>query len=270
MVQIGVCASVAALAALDDWPFDFAEVSVRDALVPESAEEAFAAHLHALARLPVPTVAANVLLPPDLTLVETPHRGIDYGRLERYIRTAIDRAQRAGIEIIVFGSGAARACPDGCRREEATRQIADHLARWSEWSKGSGVRFALEPLRYGETNTINTLAEGAALIQTIADSGATLLADIYHMTCNREPPESLLVAAPLLSHVHASEVQDRAPPGRHGDDFRPFFSVLRQAGYDRRISLECTWHDLQAESGPAVATVRDQWAAAAPGDRLEV
>jgi sugar phosphate isomerase/epimerase len=262
MVQIGVCAGLTPLAALDRWPFDFVEVSGRDVLMPEAPEREFAPNQEALRRLPVPVSAANVLLPPDLKLVATPDRPVDGSRIERYIRTAIERAHGVGIEIIVFGSGAARARPATCRPQDAAHQIAAHLARWSDWARGSGVLFALEPLRYEETNTINTVGEGAALLRTIPDSGATLLADIFHMVCNGEAPDDLVAAVPLLSHVHVSEGQDRAPPGTYGDDFRAYFSVLRPAGYAGRISLECGWTDLGREAGPAVEAVREQWTTA--------
>jgi sugar phosphate isomerase/epimerase len=114
-------------------------------------------------------------------------------------------------------------------------------------------------LRYEETNTLNTVAEAGALIARINKPCARLLADIYHMACNNESPEELLLWASLLSHVHVAEKQERAAPGRYGEDFRPYFSALHQAGYDRRISIECSWQNLAAEVSPAIETLRRQW-----------
>ena len=40
-----------------------------------------------------------------------------------------------------------------------------------------------------------------------------------------------------------------------------YFDTLgeAQAGYDQRISIECTWQDFAAEVGPALAVLREQW-----------
>src|SRR5438045_2166312 len=114
-------------------------------------------------------------------------------------------AGRRRIRVIVFGSGAARACPPDWDRADAERQIGEHLARWSVWARACGVTLALEPLRYEETNTLNTVVEGGALVRGIAASGATLLADLYHMARNGEPPDSILPWASLLSHTHVAE-----------------------------------------------------------------
>ena len=58
-----------------------------------------------------------------------------------------------------------------------------------------------------------------------------------------------------------SQLQGRAAPGQHGEDFRPYFSVLHRAGYDQRIVIECHWHNIAAEVDTALAVLREQWAA---------
>ncbi len=121
----------------------------------------------------------------------------------------------------------------------------------------------LEPLQYEETNTLNTVAESGAAVSTIIDSGARLLADTYHMACNGEDPATLLPVGSLLTHIHVAEKQDRAAPGTHGEDFRPYFSVLHRVGYDQRISIECRWRNFVAEVAPAIAVLKEQWAASA-------
>ena len=260
MMRFGVCTSYDNASAWRDAPVDYIEESVQRFLRPERPQEEFAAHLARAAALPLPIEAANNLLPPDLSLVATPTRQVDHARLEAYMRTALERAAQAGIRVLVFGSGGARACPAGVTRADAERQIGAHLATWSIWARDYDVQIALEPLRYEETNTLNTVAEGGALVTSIAASGATLLADVYHMACNGEAPASLEPYGPLLAHVHVAERRDRAAPGRYGEDFRPYFAALRRAHYDRRISVECNWQDFAAEVGPAMATLRAQWA----------
>ena len=79
------------------------------------------------------------------------------------------------------------------------------------------------------------------------------------MACNGEPPDSILPWASLLAHAHVAEREERTPPGRHGDDLRPYLAALPRAGYDGRLSIECTWRAFPAEVGPAIATLRRQW-----------
>jgi hypothetical protein len=131
-MRYGICAPFRAVAGLHTIPFDYLEVGVQPFLLPEQSQEAFeeqwqeARHL-----IPVPIEAANALFPADLPLIETPARQVDRDRIESYIRTVLRRAEQVGIRIIVFGSGAARACPAGYDRQDAERQIAEDLERTS-------------------------------------------------------------------------------------------------------------------------------------------
>jgi sugar phosphate isomerase/epimerase len=264
-MKFGICAPYSEVAMLKDISFDYLEENVQRFLQPEHAQEIFEEVWRKAHVLPIPIEAANNLLPPTLPLVATPTQQVDAARLERYMKTALRRAEQVGIRVIVFGSGGARACPPGYHRADAVQQIGEHLYRWSEWAQDYGVQMALEPLGFEETNTLNTVSESGELVTRLATSDATLLVDVYHMACNGEPPESMLPWASLLSHVHVAEKQERAAPGRYGEDFRPFFSVLHQARYDRRISIECHWQDLAAEIGPAIETLKQQWAASGDG-----
>ncbi len=258
-MRFGICAPFREVTTLTSIPFDYLEENVQRFLAPEQSQTYFEEQLQVARTLPVPIEAANSLLPSDLVLVATSTRQVDTVRLERYIKTALQRAERAGIRVIVFGSGTARACPAGYDHDDAVRQIGEHLATWSEWARNHGVQIVLEPLRYEETNTLNTIAEGGALVSQHTASGARLLADVYHMLCNCEAPETLSPWVSLLSHVHVAEQQGRTAPGQHGEDFRPYFSALHRGGYDQRISIECNWHDLISEVDLALAVLREQW-----------
>lgn len=261
-MKFGICTSVTQAATLKNIPFDYLEEGVRSFLVPEQPQETFAVLLQAARKLPVPIEAANVFLPGDLPLIATPTRPIDTARIEHYVKTALQRAEQVGIRVIVFGSAGARNCPEGYDKEDAVRQTAQHLATWSEWARNHGVEIALEPLGYAEANTINTVVEGGAVVQSIMDSGARLLADTYHMVCNKEEPASMQPYVPLLAHVHVAELEGRAAPGQSDFDFRPYFSVLKRGGYDRRISIECHWGQMSSEVDRAMATLHEQWASA--------
>lgn len=258
-MRFGICAPYREVAALKSCPFDYLEENVQRFLIPERPQEEFEEFWQEARQLLVPIEVANSLLPADLTVVATPSRPVDTKRLARYMKTVLQRAEQVGIRIIAFGSGSARACPPGYNRADAVQQVGAHLSQWSDWAQKQGVQIVLEPLRYEETNTLNTVAEAGTLVASIGKPAARLLADVYHMACNNESPEDILHWASLLSHVHVAEKQDRAAPGRYGEDFRLYFSALRQADYDRSISIECSWQNFAAEVGPAIETLREQW-----------
>jgi sugar phosphate isomerase/epimerase len=258
-MRFGICAPYREVAALEAYPFDYLEEQVQRFLLPERPQEEFEALWHEARQLPVPIECANSLLLADLRLVATPTQAVDPQRLERYMQTALQRAEQVGIRLIVFGSGGARVCPPNYNHTDAVHQIGVHFTHWSEWAQNHGVEIVLEPLRYEETNTLNTLTEAGALVAQIDRPRARLLADCYHMASNHESPQDLLPWSGFLSHVHVAEKRDRAAPGHSGEDFRPFFAALHQAGYDRRISIECHWQNLAAEVPPALETLREQW-----------
>ena len=261
-MKFGICTSFRNVQHLKERHFDYLEESVQRFLIPERPQEDFEANLQAARQLSFPIEAANSMLPADLVLVATPERKIDTVRVENYIKTMLQRADQADLRVIVFGSGNARACPPGYAKTNAAQQIQEHLATWSNWANNYGIQIVLEPLGYEETNLFNTVAESGEMISQIAGSGARLLADIYHMACNQEEPTSVVPYGSLLKHVHVAEKQHRAAPGHYGEDLRPYFSALKQASYNQRISIECNWTDLASEVNPAIETLRTQWSEA--------
>jgi len=261
-MRFGICAPFQQVAALSAFPFDYLEENVQRFLCPEATQETFEALWQAARRLPVRIEAANSFFPASLPLIDTPTRRADSARIMRYVKTALQRAEQVGIDLIVFGSGTARACPEGVSKDSAMQQLGEYLVTWNEWGRQHGVEVVLEPLRYEETNILNTVAECGACVTHLGNSNVKILVDTYHMACNKEDISSILPHIQHVAHVHVAEEEDRAAPGQRGFDFRPYFSALQAGRYDRRISIECHWSDLATEVDPAIATLRTQWSSA--------
>jgi sugar phosphate isomerase/epimerase len=264
-MKFGICASFREVALLNTRPFDFLEENIQRFLVPEQPQAVFDDLLREARRLSLSPEVANTFFPSDLFLIDTATRRRDAPRLERYVKTTLQRAEQAGIQVLVFGSGLARACPEGYDPQAALRQLGDALATWCDWARGYGVTIALEPLRYEETNMLNTVEECGTFLSGLSGRGAQLIVDLYHMACNREAPESMLPWTSLLSHVHVAQQAGRAAPTADGEDFRSAFAVLKRAGYDRRISIECHWRDLACEVDSALSVLREQWQSSTMG-----
>jgi len=117
-----------------------------------------------------------------------------------------------------------------------------------------GITIATEPLRKHEINIVNSAGEGLALVQAIDDPAFQLMIDFFRLASDREDPAIVLRAATHLWHLHRANRDGRVYPLERTEfDDAPFFTNLRQAGYDRRISVEAT---LAIEAPRAIVLVR--------------
>jgi hydroxypyruvate isomerase len=60
-----------------------------------------------------------------------------------------------------------------------------------------------------------------------------------------DTPDDLKNAMDVVAHMEIAEKEKRTYPGIKGDDFRPFFRVLKQGGYRGAISIEGKGDDSQ-------------------------
>lgn len=260
-MEIGICAHPKDTAGLSLEAFDFIEVNVQSFLAPEKKDSDFQPHLDAAGRAIKPVKTANCFLPGDLKCVGP---GIDHGRLRRHAERAFSRAKRTGIEIIVFGSGAARSVPGGYSQEHALEDFAGVLREIGPIARRCGVTLVIEPLNKLECNFINLLAEGAEAVERCDHPNVRLLADAYHMMKEGESASEIMRFGHLLRHVHLAELAGRCFPGKSREDFRPFFQMLRQAGYTGRVALECGWDDIRTDLAVSTRYLREQMAAYFP------
>ena len=263
---IGICTSLGNAATAKSAGCAYIEEGVRSFLVPDRSDAEFQDKLGLLKGSPLPVLACNSFLPETLKSVGP---GARHDEIIAFAGTAFRRAREAGVKTIVFGSSGSRNIPDGFNRVEARRQFVALLRRMGPLAREHGVVVAIEPLNRGECNFINSVSEGAGIAREVDDPGIRLLADIYHMLCEDEGPESIVAAGPLLVHCHIAEENGRTPPGVHGEDFTPYLNALRRIGYQGGISFEGRWTDIAKELPAAVKTFEAQMArvVAAAGKR---
>ena len=252
-MKFGVCADLNVAPALAKAGFDFLELNVQTHLKPQEPEEAFRPILKQIRACPLPCKAANCFVPANLKIT-----GEDIGRkrLRAYAQVAFDRARRAGIETIVFGSGGARRVPDGFPRNRAWEQLVEFGRMIGPLAGKQGVTVAVEPLNRQECNVLTTVAEGAAYVREVNHPAIRLLADAYHWNRDSDRAEDIVAAGPLLRHVHVATCPGRAAPGCDDMDLAPFFDALLQAGYDGRVSIESQWQDMPSQAPKALAALK--------------
>ena len=254
-MKIGLCTSIDNAALAADAGFDFIEENVQNLLVPEQPDEIFAPKLKALRVAPLPAIAANCFLPAALKCTGPE---VDAARLDRYAATALRRARESGMRHIIFGSGGARQIPEGFPRAEAREQYLAFLRRLAPMAEAENVVVLIESLNKKECNFMNPLAEAAAFVEEVAHPHLLMMADTYHMSVDGEAPEEIVKYARWIQHIHIAELEGRAAPGTHGEDFAPFLHALKEINYQGGISFECIWQDLPAQAAGSLKSFRAQ------------
>jgi sugar phosphate isomerase/epimerase len=203
----------------------------------------------------IPVEACNNFFPPQIRLTgeeARPRAALDY------LGAALDRAAALGVKIIVLGSSGAKNIPPGFPYPRARAQFAELLARIDQAVRPLGITVALEPLNKRESNFITTAGEALALVRELSLGGIKLLIDYYHLRMEDEGPPVIGEAGPELRHLHiASKEGRRFPRQGDGEDYRGFFTRLRAAGYDERVSVEAYSQDLPGEGAASLRFLRE-------------
>ena len=256
-MRFGVCTRVEHGEALKHIGWDFVEELIQPFLMGESPDDAWTG-LTRLKNCPLPLPAANAMLPPHLKPVGP---DVDWDKLQTYMTRVLSRAQKTGIKILVFGSGVARTVPDGFDRNEAKKQILQFIRMSANLAAQHNVVIVAEHLNRGECNIINSLDEAMEYVLEVNHPNYLCLVDSFHFWLEKESLGSLKRCMPYIRHVHVSDTQGRVPPGESGlHDYRPFFKIIKEAGYDGLISVEATGFMGTEDSSPRVLEyLRNSW-----------
>jgi sugar phosphate isomerase/epimerase len=131
------------------------------------------------------------------------------------------------------------------------RSALDELGACAEQR---GVPFIYEPLNRFETNLVNTMADGVALLQSLQTGNVKLLADLFHMNIEEvDIANGLRAGGAAIGHIHFVD-SNRRPVGCGHIDYRPIVQALHEIHYAGYLSAEALpWPDSRAA---AAATIR--------------
>jgi D-psicose/D-tagatose/L-ribulose 3-epimerase len=251
-VQVGWCTSLQNLDAAKQAGFDYVELGTTE--IAGLSDAAFEQAVADIGRVGLPIPVTNLFLPGTLKVTGP---DVDPAAQLAYVTRAFDRLARLGTTIVVFGSGGARRVPDGFSHDEAFDQLVAFGKRIAPEARARGITLAIEPLRQQETNIVNSAAEGLRLVNAIGDPNFQLMIDFYHLASEHEDPSIVLKAGDHLRHLHTANPEGRVFPLAWGEyDYAPFFAALRQAGYAKRISVEASTKDVQADAPRSIALLR--------------
>jgi sugar phosphate isomerase/epimerase len=255
MPVIGICSSFSSDSLAAASGFTYIEESVRKILAPDMSEARFREQLQALRNSRCKIQSCNVFIPGNIKIVGS---GVDEARVLGYVDSVMQRAQTAGIRLIVLGSGESRRIPEAANREEIVQQFVLLGRKMAAIAARYGCVIAMENLNRSETNFVNTLAEASEIAAAIHHPNFRVTADIYHMLRENESPASIEKAKGLVVHCHIAERDKRTPPGVAGDDFRPYFAALHKIGFSGHIMMECRWENSAAQYKPAFDYLQGQ------------
>jgi sugar phosphate isomerase/epimerase len=154
------------------------------------------------------------------------------------IRGHVELARLLGCRVIVGGIRGKVEESSEQDRLEILSQGREALKACVAYAEKASVTLLLEPINRYETNVINTVAEGVALIREIGSDCLRLLPDTFHMNIEeRSLPESVIAAGKYLGYIHFAD-SNRLAPGWGHIDFYEILSALRSIGYGGPLGVE--------------------------------
>lgn len=242
-MKIGFCASLDRVEEVAAAGYDYIEPPMNAlAAMDEGAFEALIPRVEA-AGIPVPSF--NCMFPGSMLLLSKDTKDAE---IESYLLGMFQRVRRLGGRVAVFGSGKSRAKPDDMTYGEAFRRLTAVARIIGDAAGRYDVTAVVEPLNRGETNMINSVAEGADLAAAADHPRMRLLADYYHIAVEHEPPEDIFRVGGI-DHAHIAAPAGRRAPLEAEEGFSAMFSAMKRTGYQGLISVEGACGDLAGE-GP--------------------
>jgi sugar phosphate isomerase/epimerase len=147
----------------------------------------------------------------------------------------IDLAARYGKKVNI---GRVRGSKGTQNPGESAARFADTARGLAEYAKKKDVTLLVEPVNRYEIDFINSVEEGARIIETIGADNIKLMPDVFHMNI-----EDITIGGELekwihkIGYIHLAD-SNRYAPGQGHTDFDDIFRHIKSAGYEGWLSVE--------------------------------
>ena len=233
-MKIGICTDAEHIAQLKEGAADYIELNLTN--LKNMSESEFREMELILDSKGIKAEATNCFFPADVKLCG---RRLDMVKVSVYTERALQRAAYLGIKTCVLGSGPARMIEEGENVKRCSSELIEVFGHVGDIAKNYGVTIVVEALNKGETNTINSVAEGAKIVRKLKHENIKLLADIFHIALENEPLSVISDNGDILRHMHIARPEGRLfPRANDGYDYMAVKEAVDKAGYDLRISIE--------------------------------
>ena len=153
-----------------------------------------------------------------------------------FIRSIIDFAGQFGAPAII-GSMQGRSS-DGVDTASARSYLCEALEELGEHALQYRASLLYEPLNRYETNQVNRVDDGLALLRSLSTRNVKLLCDLFHMNIEEaDIAAALRSAGDKVGHVHFVD-SNRRPVGMGHLDMPPIIAALRAIHYTGYLSAE--------------------------------
>ncbi len=233
-MKIGYCGKADDLLNFSGDVMDYIEVSLTD--LKSASPEQIKDFKKKSNTSGIPIEAANCFFPRDMRLCG---EGCKIDAIKEYCKEVLSKGAELGVMLAVVGSGKARETSAEESYTDCFKQFGENLCIIADMAQDNGIQIVLEPLNTMETNVINNISDGAALVRSLNHPNLFLLADLFHMAKENDPYQGIVDNRDVLKHFHIANGDTRRFP-IDGDefDYTPFKEHVLKAGYDGRISVE--------------------------------
>ncbi len=172
-------------------------------------------------------------------------------RTVEVMRRLIELAAELGVEVLVHGSPAQRALPQGDEAGARARAL-DCFRAAAEAAEQAGVIYCVEPLATRESNFINSVDEAAAIVKEIASPALRTMVDCSATALSEGDVPAVLerwLPSGLVAHIQVND-PNRRGPGEGDLAFAPILARLKRHDYSGWVAAEPFVYE---PDGPACA-----------------
>lgn len=167
---------------------------------------------------------------------------------------------RLGGRVLVHGSPGQRVAPAGLSADHLRDRLAEFFAPIARAAEQAGVIYCIEPLSTRETDTITTVAEGAALVDAVGSPAFRTMIDCKAAGTDEPPVAALIrkwVPTGAIGHIHMNDTNLGAP-GMGDDPFPQIVKALLDVGWLPPVGVEPfrTLIDAKVTAAIGIATLR--------------
>ena len=222
------------------WGFDCVEIAVEQPQDIHPAQVRRELERHGLRAGPV-----CACFPPQRDLRGTlaqQSATVDYVCALVDIAVALDAPGVAGP--MYSATGRADAVPPRERRQQRA-SIVKNLRRIGRYAEVRGKKIFIEPLNRFETDFLNTVDQGLALLAEVGSPALQLHLDTFHMNIEEKSlPAAIRRAGKHLGHLHACG-SDRGTPGGDHTDWLGIAAALKAIRYEGDVVIESFTPDVK-------------------------
>lgn len=123
-------------------------------------------------------------------------------------------------------------------KEQTQSYAIEAFRELSDYAKPKNVKIALETVTIMQTNFVNTLLEGADIVNRVDRENFKLMLDIFHLNIEeKDVIEAIKEYSNYNIHVHLAD-NNRRYPGHCGLDFEKIIRTFKECGYDGAFCTE--------------------------------